>query len=192
MVGGDKSHPPVEPVGMTSGIDSTQPVSLGPQSEKFCSVSAGVADHFNFRESGCSSSSSPCQSPPKSSTASESRYASSSPSSEYSEDAPFDFDDLFSGVPSSEQQLDMSWDVLQLGECHPGTNVDSVSSSSASFFSAGFQQQQLGYGSPHSAGECVTSNTIVIPDESIKKRSTIPTSATLSPPRKFNVWRETL
>jgi hypothetical protein len=165
------------------------------QTEEFCSVPAGGADHFSFRESGSSSSSSPCQSPPESSSASESRYASSPSSDTYSVDMPFDFDDLFSGVPSSEQQLDMSWDVLQLGECHPGTNdVHTTSASFSAFSQVGYQQQQLYgsnvYGSPHSVGECVTSNTVTnIAEGSLKKRSSTPTSSTLSPPRKFNVWR---
>lgn len=195
MVAGDKSHPAVEPVKTTSGFNPSQHASSA-QIEKFCSVPyAGVADHFNFRESGCSSSSSPCQSPPESSSASESRYASSPSSDTYScDDLPFDLDDLFSGVPSSEQQLDMSWDVLQLGECQPGTNDVDSTTSLTSFFQAGFLQQQLngsdGYGSPQSVGECVTSNTGTnIVDVSVKRRSTSPTSATLSPPRKFYEWR---
>lgn len=191
MVGGGKSHSPVEPVKITSGINPSRPASNA-QTEKLCSViSAGVVDHFSFRESGCStSSSSPCQSPPESSSASESRYVSS-PGSDatgvsYEDDLRFDLDDLLSNVPSNGQQLDMSWDVFQLSECHPGT-TESVDSEASCFLR---HHESDGYDSPPSVGECVTSvTTPKIADGSVRKRSTTPTSATLSPPREFNVWR---
>jgi len=174
-------------VEIKSGINQIQPAS-NVETKNLCSApSAGVVDHFSFRESGCStSSSSPCQSPPESSSGSESRYVSS-PGSDatgisYEEDLRFDLDDLLSSVPSSDQQLDFSWDVFQLSE-----SVDSDTSC--------VDQQQLvyasdGYDSPQSVGECVKSvSANKIADGPVRKRSTTPTSATLSPPRKFNVWR---
>lgn len=164
MVGGDKSHSPVEPVKPISGKDPCQPAS---NAETENSVpSAGVVDHFSFRESGYSSPASPCLSPPESSSASESRCVSS-PGSDatglsYEDDYRFDIDSLF--VPNTGQLLDMSWDVLH-------DPVDSDASVD-------------GYDSPQSVGESVTS----VPTAN-KKRSFTPTSATLSPPRKYNVWR---
>lgn len=187
MVGGDKekSHSPVEPVKIKSGIDRKQPPS-NVETENLCvTPSASVVDHFNFRESGSTSSSSPCQSPPESSSASESRYVSS-PGSDATgisseDDLRFDLDDLLK-VPCSEQQLDMSWDVFQLNE-----PVDSDTSCVD-------QQQPVyasdGYDSPQSVREyatCVPANRIA--DGPTRKRSITPTSATLSPPREFNVWR---
>jgi hypothetical protein len=92
---------------------------------------------------------------------------------------------------SSEQPLDMSWDVLELGS--PIVDSTTTSQSSTSSFLLGFEEFNGSeiYGSPESLGECVTSNTgTIIADRSVKRRSTTPTSATLSPPRKFNVWRQ--
>jgi hypothetical protein len=186
-VGGDKdkSHSPVEPVKIKSGIDRKQPPS-NVETENLCMApSAGVVDHFHFRESGSTSSSSPCQSPPESSSASESRYVSS-PGSDatglsFDEDLRFDLDDL-DKVPCGDQQLDMSWDVFQLNDVDSETScVD--------------QQQHVyasdGYDSPQSVREYATS----VPanrtaDGPTRKRSMTPTSATLSPPREFNVWRQ--
>jgi hypothetical protein len=78
----------------------------------------------------------------------------------------------------------MSWDVFQLND-----SVDSETSC------VDQQQQHVyasdGYDSPQSVREYVTSipaNRIA--DGPTRKRSMTPTSATLSPPREFNVWRQ--
>jgi hypothetical protein len=104
---------------------------------------------------------------------------------------------LVDDAGSEAYQIDMSWDALQLDECHPGTN-DVYSTTSSTSVLQGRPRQQLqlehesgGYGSPRSPGLCVTSsNTDTnIADGSVKRLSTTPTSAMLSLPGKFNVWR---
>lgn len=171
MAGGDSSHSPIEPVPHPSGKQPKQQASSG-HVTSLCSPAAGNVDnHFIFRESGYSTSaSSPCQSPPDSS-ASESRsgYVSSSPSSDVTgasvEDDQLRFD-LTNDL--SDDQLDMSWDVhlTDTGESCSNSSVDNI--------------YYDGYDSP--VGECVTSVTTT------KKR--ICSSSTLSPPRKYNVWRQ--
>lgn len=190
-VGGGKVHSPVEPV--QNGKPVLQ-LAKSAKEEKLCSVpTAGVENHFSFRESGCTtSSSSPCQSPPDSSSASESRYASS-PCSDatglsFEDDLGFDLDDLLSGVPGTDSQLDMSWDVFQLS----GNSPDPVDSETSCVDAASHHHLDVsdGCGSPQSVLEYPTSVTSTkIGERSVRKRSSAPTSATLSPPRKFNVWR---
>lgn len=168
MVGGDKSHSPIEPV-RKPGKQPSQQASSGDVTNP-CSPAAGTVDnHFSFNCGYSTSASSPCQSPPESSSASESRYVSS-PGSDVTGSLAEDHlrFDLTNAL--YDDQLDMSWDVLShtdTGESCSNSSVDNA------FYGSD------GYDSP--VGECVTSVTTT------KERS--PSSSTLSPSRKFNVWR---
>lgn len=169
MAGGDSSHSPIEPVRQAPGKQPCQQASDG-NVTNLCSPVAGTVDnHLIFLKSGYSTSaSSPCQSPTDSSSASESRYVSSSSSSDATasvEDYHLRFD-LTNDL--SDDQLDMSWDVLLTD------SGESCSTSSDIYYGSD------GYDSP--VGESVSSVTAT------KKRAC--SSSTLSPPRKYNVWRQ--
>lgn len=171
-VGGEQSkvHPPVKPGDITGLRDPTHLAALSSEVVDLCPVpGAGGLDYSNFRDSGSSTSTSPCQSPPESSSASELRYVSSpSPDAtgESSDDLYNLADLLLSSDPNAEEQLDCSWDVFGFGV--KDSQFDLTDSQGSEDF-----LRFAGSTSPAAT----------------KKLSVTPTSVTMSPPRKFNVWR---